>query len=393
MRHHLLPDCLSNLTVGALYWLDSYRRNDADGFARRIENEAKSSEKARALQQTLAREAAYYSEQASEDSWFDDACTFLCPLFDADFRKLTRTIDALKSSAPELAHAMCRSWPDLSRALGGFASCVEKATLYHLVQAGTTSGLGEPGEGYYELLAKGEPREASPRIVPPPKDRDYARFADPLYARCEHDPNNDNLPAEARSACHARELAVEVAQAKKQVEGRAVLDVEQTLRTFTTSLCAVENVAAWGLFVTHQRSFDETQCRWLASTRASFLFRSWAEDDVAAFVRHLKHREVWSQRVASELPRLAKGFHTPCPKEPDFSGTFCRRMWIPGTTWKRVERALAELEPRATKLGEKLCGGWASLEKELGAACVEKAKGYFLSYGHGVGMLEEPEEK
>jgi hypothetical protein len=390
MRHSGLPACFSGLTVSALHWLDSYAKKDAAGFARRVRNRAKLGGRAKALQQTLAREAAYFSVHAFEDSTFDDACTFFCPLSDADFRKLTRTLEGMQTAAPELAQAMCRSWLDFARALGGFAPCVETATLFYLAQAGTESGFPGENDGYYEGLAQGKPREPFTRSVPPAKDPDYARFANPLYARCEHDPNHDYLLARTRSACHERELAAEVARASKHSGAAAVRGMAKAIRSYTVALCEIEEFALSGLYVAHERGFTETPCRWLASTRASFLFRTWSEDDTLAFRRHIEHRASWAQRIANELPRLAKGIGTACPKD-SLGVSFCRGSWISEATWKRADRDLATLEPQAKKLGEKLCQAWPSLSTALGSACSAKATAYFLSYGQSLGMLSEPE--
>ena len=193
-----------------------------------------------------------------------------------------------------------------------------------------------------------------------------------------------------RSACHERELATEVARASKHAGATAVRDVEKAIRSYATDLCAVEEFALSSLFVSHERSFTEAPCRWLARTRASFLFRSWADDDTAAFRRHIVHRESWSQRIASELPRLAKGIATPCPKDT-VGASFCGRPWISDANSKRAERRLAKLEPQAKKLGEKLCGAWPALANALGSPCSEKAAAYFLSYGQSLGMLEAPD--
>lgn len=384
MRHNTLPGCFTGRTLEALYWVRAYAANDAATFAAHVRSVAASGPRARQAQTTLRREAEYWAAQAPEGPWFDDGCIHFCTLYDADWRKLIRTLDVFEETTAKLSEGMCRSWPDLGRALGGFAECVREVTSYMTVGGGSQSGLGPDGDGYYETLSKGGERELpEPGSFPPKKDPDYARFVTPLYAACEVEPNRADLDVEKGTRCYGAAFAGEL----ERVDGRDAF--EPAWRAFVDDLCDLDTLASSGYYTDMTRGYGEVECKWLAFARGSFLARSWSGGDATAFARHVTHRQAWGAKVRSGLDELDRILAAgPCPDDPAADQNRCRRSWIAGTAWSRSEAGASRIRKEAASLASLVCKGWSGAAKAVGADCQAKLETYFLSYGQVLGTMK-----
>lgn len=392
MRQVSLASCLSSSRVDALYWVESYVKGDAARFARYVRAEAQAAEQAEPARQMLRREAVHFAAASSEAPSFDDTCPS-CPLFDADWRKLLRTLYGYERMAPVLGDALCRAWPDLARELGGFSECQHLTELYFLASGG--DGMGFDGKpGYYVSLADGKPRAPEQNIdqLPPPKDPDYARFVGPLYAACEHDPREGAVAPATRRDCFLDALTNEVASFRRAVGNASARSFGAKLSSYVQDLCMLEQLHSDGLYArdVYPRSFDSEDCYALARARTSFLLRSSVTADLDGFERHRAHRESWGRRVEQGLGRLGSLLEAKaCPEDSKDRHVRCRTASISAERWKRAERAHARLLPEVQALAAELCSSWADLREKLGSECIPKLRLHFLSYGQLLGTSDE----